>query len=176
MDLSIIPECFVDTNLIETLVPPRTNGYNHQKGCPTVAKTMRDSFSDSFALGIIDKDKKQLDYLKEFTIVHQVDNLLLHKHKNKHHYFIQISPALERFLLDEAKKSGVSFEDFGLPTEMKKLTSITKKANSKKDPRFKGLVKAIRAAGSSQFEVLASWVTYLKETNYNASIDDLKKL
>lgn len=176
MDLSIIPECFVDTNLIETLVPPQSSGYNHQKGCPTVAKTMKESFTDSFAVGIIDRDKRQLDYLTEFTIVHQIDTLILHKHKNKHHYIIQICPALEQFLLVEAYKSGVSFEQFGLPTEMKRLTSVTKTANSKKDPRFKGLIKAIRKSGSSQFEVLASWVSYLKDNNYHASIEDLKNL
>lgn len=31
-ELYIIPECYVDTNLIETLVPT-AKGYNHQKGC-----------------------------------------------------------------------------------------------------------------------------------------------
>jgi len=29
MDLAIIPECYIDTNLVETLVPPVGKGYNH---------------------------------------------------------------------------------------------------------------------------------------------------
>ena len=41
MDLAIIPECFVDTNLIETLIPPISQ-YNHQKGCGTVTKVMKE--------------------------------------------------------------------------------------------------------------------------------------
>ena len=34
-DLYIIPECFVDTSLVESLLT--TDGVNHQKGCFTVA-------------------------------------------------------------------------------------------------------------------------------------------
>jgi len=29
MELSILPECYLDTNLIETILPP-IKGYNHQ--------------------------------------------------------------------------------------------------------------------------------------------------
>ena len=90
MDNAIIPACYVDTNLIETLVPPvkRNNRreYNHQKGCGGVAQTMKNEFSDRFALGIIDKDKQQLDYLKEFTQEIDWGSLVPHKHATRHHY------------------------------------------------------------------------------------------
>ncbi|MDQ6762143.1 MAG: hypothetical protein M3015_05895 [Bacteroidota bacterium] len=91
MDNAIFPECYLDTNLIETIVPPvkRNNqqGYNHQKGCGTVSSRMKKQFADRFALGIIDKDKHEIDYLKEFTVVLEQDSLILHKHNNprKHH-------------------------------------------------------------------------------------------
>lgn len=42
-DLDIIPECYIDTNLIETILNTKgcyTEGVNHQKGCNTVVKTM----------------------------------------------------------------------------------------------------------------------------------------
>lgn len=39
-ELYIISECYVDTNLLETLVPT-SKGYNHQKGCNNVVKTMQ---------------------------------------------------------------------------------------------------------------------------------------
>ncbi len=51
MELSIIPECFLDTNLIESITHP-DKGYNHQKGCNKVAGLMMDKLEDSFALGI----------------------------------------------------------------------------------------------------------------------------
>lgn len=65
MDLSVIPECYIDTNLAETLVPPQ-QGYNHQKGCGTVTKVMKENFSDDLAIGIVDKDKKDLRFKSLF--------------------------------------------------------------------------------------------------------------
>ena len=56
-ELYIIPECYVDTNLIETLVPT-AKGYNHQKGCNNVVKVMKEKLSDKFAVGIVDKDAR----------------------------------------------------------------------------------------------------------------------
>ena len=104
----------MDTNLVETLVPPQ-NRYNHQKGCGTVTKVMKDKFADRFALGIIDKDKKEVDYLNEFTQVCRSQNLLLHKHTSRHHYIIQINPAIEGFLMSSALTAGILLTDFGLP-------------------------------------------------------------
>ena len=54
VDLCIIPECYVDTNLTETIVPPKL-GYNHQKGCGTVSNRMKGKLANAFAVGIIDK-------------------------------------------------------------------------------------------------------------------------
>ena len=138
MDLSIIPECNIDTNLIETLVPPITR-YNHQKGCGTVAKVMKEDFADRFAVGIIDKDKVFLDYLKEFDEVTRRGNLELYKHREKHHYFIRISPAMERFIMTNAELAGLSLEKFGLPTKFEYFKKISKTVDSKNDHRFKRL-------------------------------------
>lgn len=60
----IIPECYIDTNLVETLV--FTGGCNHQKGCNQVAKVMQEKFANRFAVGIIDADKRRPSYLNEF--------------------------------------------------------------------------------------------------------------
>src|SRR5690606_35562725 len=139
MDQSIIPECYVDTNLIETIVPPQKHN-NHQKGCGTVAKVMKEKFADRFALGIIDKDKYKLDYLIEFSEIINLNSLVLHKHPSRHHYIIQINPAIERFILNSAGEGGVSLEDFGLPSDFDRLKKASKTVNSSKnDPRFKRL-------------------------------------
>ncbi len=175
MDQAFIPECYVDTNLVETLVPPGTQ-YNHQKGCGTVAKVMRERFSDRFAVGIIDKDKRRIDYLKEFEEVSHKESLILHKHKTKHHYIIQICPAMERFLLLNAKLCEVSMEDFDLPSDFEKLKDIAKTLRSKNDIRFKRLFKALYESGSSDIQRMSRWITYLKETNYHAEMHKLKEL
>ena len=139
MDLAVIPECFVDTNLIETLVPPIGKGYNHQKGCGTVTKVMKAKFANSFAVGIIDKDKRQVDYLNEFDEVINVDTLLLHKHKNKQHYIIQINPAIESFIMQSANSVGVSVTDFSLSADK----DLFQKKNQNKNKVKKTLVSEI---------------------------------
>jgi hypothetical protein len=165
MDESVIPECFVDTNLIETLVPPQTR-YNHQKGCGTVTKIMKERFADRFALGVIDKDKHQVDYLKEFEEVCNTDSLILHKHRTRHHYIIQISPAIERFIINNALAAGIALTDFGLPSDFDLLIRESKKVNSKNDPRFKRLFRSLMQFGAPDLQRLSSWVSYLKDNNY----------
>ena len=176
MDLAIIPECYVDTNLIESIAPPRQGGYNHQKGCGTVTKVMKERFSDAFALGIVDKDKKTIDYLHEFDIVCNIDSLTLHKHKTRHHYIIQIDPAIERFILKSAQTAGISLHDFGLPEDLALLTKISKTINSKKDVKFKNLFKALIGSQTPEIIRLSNWIRYLKENTYRADPEAVKDL
>ncbi len=175
VDLSIIPECYVDTNLIETLVPPQT-GYNHQKGCGTVSNLMKGKLSNAFAVGIIDRDKKDLDYLREFDLIIQLENLYLFRHRLRHHFIIQISPAIERFIISNAIICGVNLNNYGLPATLAELKYISKKTDSKSDPRFRQLFKDIKNKGSEEFRTLANWITYLKENTYKASTHELKAL
>ena len=44
---------------------------------------MKEKFTDSFAVGIIDKDKRENPYLQEFDLVAEKESLLLFKHRNK---------------------------------------------------------------------------------------------
>ena len=174
-DLSIIPECYIDTNLIETLVPPQS-GYNHQKGCGTVSNRMKGRMADTFAIGIIDKDKKDLDYLDEFDEVIHCGGLYVFKHQNKHHYIIQICPAIERFILENAANAGIYLPDYNLPETLSELKKISKVINSKKDVRFKRLFKDILLKGSKEFKILAAWISCLKITGYSSETEALKQL
>jgi hypothetical protein len=175
MDEAVIPECFVDTNLIETLVPPRTR-YNHQKGCGTVTKVMKEKFSERFAVGIIDKDKNEVDYLKEFSVVCQAGALILHRHNNpkKHHYIIQVSPAMERFIMDNAIAVKISLPDYGLPGELESFKKLSKTVNTQKDVRFKALFNALYQAEAKDMIRLANWVGYLKEYTYQVDLNVLR--
>lgn len=64
INLCIMPECYVDTNLIETIVPPErigsTCGYNHKRSCNKVIDEMLGKLKDDFAVGIVDIDKRLL--------------------------------------------------------------------------------------------------------------------
>lgn len=142
MDEAVIPECYVDTALVETVAPPQKRGgqqgYNHQKGCGTVARTMQKNFGGRFALGIIDRDKQEVDYLNELTEAIDAGEPIPHKHKTKPHYVIQIRPAIQRFILANADAADISLERFGLPTDFEELKRVAKKKNSK-DHRNSGL-------------------------------------
>lgn len=175
MDLAIIPECYVDTNMIETLVPPQKQ-YNHQKGCGTVTKVMQERFRDSFAIGIIDKDKKEVRYLNDFEVVCIKNNLVLHKHRTLHHYIIQICPAMEQFMLDNAQSVGLEITDYDLPKDLNLLKKEAKSTTSKNDNRFKKLFKGLLASEAQDLLRLKAWITYLKETSYQADINHISEL
>lgn len=96
----IIPECYVDTNLVETLVCP--NGCNHQKGCNQVAKIMREKFVNRFAVGIIDADKRRPGYLNEFREIAASEHLKLFRHSIRPHFIILVHPAVEGFILSNS--------------------------------------------------------------------------
>lgn len=175
MDLAVIPECYVDTNLVETLVPPQKQ-YNHQKGCGTVTKVMKERFTNSFAVGIIDKDKKEVDYLKEFEELNKTDGLILHKHKTRPHYIIQIVPGMERFIFKCLADAGLSPADFELPEDLDLFRKESKTINSKDDDRFKRLFKALRNAGTEDILRLSAIIKYLKENTYKTDEGELKNL
>lgn len=175
MDLSVIPECYVDTNLVETLVPPQKQ-YNHQKGCGTVTKVMKENFKEGFAVCVIDKDIKEVDYLKEFTELAKSSGLILHKHcnKDKHHYVIQVSPAMEKFLFDCMEETDVSPSEYELSDGFDEFKKEAKTVTSKDDNKFKKLFKALRKKEDTEIIRLERLLKYLKEKNYNADETELK--
>lgn len=171
-DLFIIPECYIDTNLVETLII--TDGCNHQKGCNTVVKTMQQKFADTFAVGIIDEDKRQVSYVKEFSEIARTSSLRLKKHGLKPHYLIMVYPAMDGFLLKCAEESGISMKEYGYSSCLEEFTSRTKSVTSKNDPGFKKFFKALENA--SEMIVLKEWLEYLKKNRYQCNVEELKKI
>lgn len=168
-----VPECFVDTNLVESLL--ETDDVNHQKGCNSVVKTMKGKKLDgSFAVGIIDSDKRKPSYVNDFNEIAKSQHLSLMKHKEKSHYIIMINPAIDGFILDCAKDQGVDVNDFDLPSELKAFTKQTKNINSKKDERFKRLFKKLK--DNPEFTIFRNVLIYLRDKNYNSTEESLIRL
>lgn len=165
-DLAIIPECYTDTCLVEIITS--LEGCGHQKGCSMVSKIMQGKFNDQFAVGMIDRDKRRIAYLDEFDTVGSKDSLTLYKHANKPHYIIEISPAVEGFILDSAKELGVTLSNYDLPNTLNELKKITKKIDSKKDPRLRKLFRDLKPA--SDFKTLSNLLSYLMEERYNCDL------
>lgn len=179
MDNHIVPECFIDTMLVETLVSPsKTNRYNHQHGCFAVSNEMENGrLKDKFAVGIIDNDKKKAKYLNEFT---EIDNsegsVKLLKHKNKPQYFIQISPAIEAWILEVCKQEKINMDEFGLPDTLYDLKRITKPQITSKDKKFIELFSRFKKSENKSVSKLIGWIKLLKEKNYQVEIKELQNV
>jgi hypothetical protein len=169
-EIAVIPECFVDTCLTETIT--NADHFNHQKGCGAVSKLMQGKLNDAFALGIIDKDKKLLPYLNEFDLLAGKESLSLYKHPYKHHYIIQISPAIEIFILKAVKEKNINLSDFNLPDTLKELIKFTKNETSKNNPVFKQLFQKL--SDTSEFVILADIIKYIAINTYKCDIEILK--
>ncbi|MBR4389715.1 MAG: hypothetical protein IKT00_11125 [Prevotella sp.] len=172
-DWHIVPECYIDTNLAEFLLD--SHGVNHQKGCNAVAKKMMESnLKDQFSIGIIDNDKRQHSYVSEFTEIAHTQHVTLLKHKERPHYFVRISPAMDQFLLDCAAEQGLNLQDYGLPSDLSEFTKITKDVKAKNDYRFKSLFGALK--DSKELSKLRSVINYMNDKQYKCDATELKMM
>lgn len=168
----IIPECYIDTNLVETLIC--SAGCNHQKGCNQVAKIMQEKFANRFAIGIIDADKRRPGYLNEFKEIASSKHLKMFHHPTRAHFIILVRPAADGFILSCAEKAQVNMTDYGLAPTLKQFTVQTKNVLSNKDLRFKRLFKAIEDA--EEMELLKSVLNYLVSAKYDADDHQISSL
>jgi len=170
---SILPECYVDSCLIEVLLHAGRDYVNHQKGNGTVAKKMQAEFNNDFCVGIIDEDRRPLDYLKEFDLKKSSESLKLWKHKMKHHYFIQVCPVIEKLIRHECEERNINLLEFDLPVGLKELTKLSKSISSKNDPRFIALFKTMIHKHCDSILELQKWIEYLRREKYEADINEL---
>lgn len=175
MDDHILPECFLDTNLMETLLPTKI-GYNHQKCCTSVTKAMQSKkLIDDFAVGILDKDKKPPPYLKEFKLLTAKNTVELYKHSNKHHYLI-LHPIIEKWLIAECQQVNLLLENYNLPGDIEQLKKQSKPATSKNDYRFRTLFKELKENNAKGITQLFEWTDYLIKNPYNVNETFLKQI
>jgi len=171
----IITECFVDTNLIDTISPP-SKRHNHQKGNSKISTKMQSPFfSDDFAVGITDKDKREIGYASEFQIIYEDTffELMKHKTNNKHHFLIFIKPAIERWMENCLLLSNKKFSYFNLPDDFELLKRETKTKTSQKDIKFKSLFTTLKEEKNKPILILKEWIDYFKNHPYDAKTEDL---
>ena len=169
-----VPECYFDTVLVKKLLECDKRLY-HRKGCNNVVNELKNKrLKDFFAVAVIDKDKKELDYLKECSIIYDNNKLLLHKHKSKSHFIIQLNPPLEKWVIDILDENGLKIEDFGYSKDYKGFKKeIKSDIDSENDKRLKKLVNAIITTNCQSVRVLKHFLLYLKEKNYQVDINEL---
>lgn len=184
-DLQIAIECWADTILVETLVPPEKRGYSHFSSCFHVEAAMKNGkLKDVFAVGIIDDDKNSIKYLSEFQEWKNIENSLkLWVHSTKHHYFIQFSPAIEKWILKVCSVGGIDLQEFGLENDLTNLTSHTKHLASKQEransstQSLKNLFKKLKNRDDiEEVRLLKAWLMELRTKNYQIDKETLKNV
>ncbi len=179
MDNHILPECYLDTNLIETLVPPenKKEGYNHQKGCNEVIRIMQKKFIEKFALGILDMDKDSPDKLqkKQFYFIDEKYSVKLYKHQSENHYLL-LHPPIEKWLIIEAEQVNLSLKYYSLPSNLNALKKQSKPATSKNNPRFKTIFEELKRQNANGITQLFNWTDYLMKNPNNADETHLKNI
>jgi hypothetical protein len=176
MEDNFVPECFFDTVLVKTIL--RVKYVNHQKGCSNVVKEIKEGkLKDDFAVGIIDKDKRELDYIKDECIEEITSSkLVLLKHKTKQHYFIQLAPAIEKWILNVADEGNVDMADCGLPSDLNGLKRVTKSVFVNENEKLKNFCKKLVNSNGATITTLTSWMQYLYTHNRNANVEAMRQL
>ena len=128
-------------------------------------------YADDFAVGIIDNDKRRPGYLDEFSLLARSEHLTLYKHPIRHHYIVTVSPAVEVFVLDVVKVSGLTMLKYDLPLSLQGIKRITKHIITNKDPRLVNLFHDLSAVG--ECALLKKVLEYLLDHPYKASDNEL---
>ena len=167
--LHIVPECYVDTNLVQILM--QIKGVNHQNSCGQVTNVLKNRFKDKFAIGIVDNDNMQSNYSNDCKEIARSGEIILCKHPDSQHYLIKINHIMEKFLLNSAKDANVDLKQFGIPDDLEGLKSITK---SKDCLDNKDLRRAIKAVSESNvMKLLTEVLNYLQKNKYNSNSEEL---
>jgi len=167
----ILPECFVDTTLAETLSFPQTKyGYKHKRSCTKVFVEMNKRTKDVL-FGIIDNDKEPPPAFNSFKLLKShSENLAIYKHNDRQHYIVTIGrkgKAIEDFILKNAEKCGISMLEHNLPDNLSELIKLTKDITTKNNPDLKRLFKAIKQNENSDFHTLSQWIELFKANPYD---------
>ncbi len=170
-----LPECYLDTVLVEVLLS-KPFYVNHKKGNSSIATVMKHGpLKDGFAVGIIDEDKVRLKELDTFAKVERLskNGLKIYRDSEKKHFFIQICPAIEKWILKECEKASIDIasEEYKLPNTLKGLKAM-KGLAQRSDERFERLFKDMQN-NKSWYELieLRRWLLFLKENNYTTDLD-----
>ena len=181
-----VPECFFDTVLFKKILQTDKR-LKHTKGCFNVVNRFRevkgkkgDLFDSPFGLGMVDKDKKELDFLKnecnEKKVI-RLKMLLVWKHKTKNHYIIQLEPPLEKWIVQIMDEYNLKIEDFGYSRIYKKLKDeIKNDIDNEKDSNLNKLVNTFVNLNHPVIKNLKTILLYFKDKTINADIEELRKM
>lgn len=179
--LNVVPECYVETNMAKTFLD--VIGVNHQDGCGTVAKVMKESnmLKDSFAIGLIDDDKDKSNYSKEFRLIKTLEisekaHIDLMYHENSNHYLIVTHPAMEVMMIEYAKLAGIKMKEYSLPNSLGQLKRYTKDHQADNDGNIKKLFNVLSNNSTYPLGKLRTALNYMVKNRYKINKETLAEM
>ena len=174
MQVRIITECFFDTMLIEKIIQ-NNKLILHRKGCNNVVESLKnEKIKDWFKIGVIDKDKNPLHYLKKFE-VYETDGFNFYwRNDDKFSIIIQLMPPLEQWILDICKLEKLDIEKIGLSNDLNVLRDYTKRRVVKETQQLKRLVIMLNNSDSQRVNRLKKWMKHLIGNKNNFDINYIK--
>jgi hypothetical protein len=179
-----VPECYFDTVLFKKILKT-SRRLKHRKGCNNVVRSFmsvngkKGDLYEMFGVGMVDKDKQELNYLKECITIIELENLVLWKHKEekKLHFVIQLKPPIEKWVVEILKYDNKTVENFDYPSDFKKLKKALKHdLDSENDYKLDKLITAIVESNNPTIKKLKAILVYLKNKTYEADINELKNV
>lgn len=169
-ELSIVPECYVDTKVAEILAQAKRK-FNHQHGCGDVANQLKNRLREKIALGIIDEDNgkgPKARYFSEFNMIKKENSLILLRHSERSQYLILICPEIEEWLLNDANAVNVNPLMFNLPERLKGFKQITKTQDIDKHEGFYRFIKELIEQSAPAITTLGNWIdAFMKKGSIN---------
>ncbi|MBX9782391.1 MAG: hypothetical protein K2X48_03760 [Chitinophagaceae bacterium] len=161
------------------------DGVNHTKGNATVVKKVKEKFDDLFCVAIIDKDRRDIDFIKdacEYIDCGGFDSYFkLFKRNGKPHYFIQIVPVIEEWIVKVSAELEIDLDEteLGVST-IDDLMKLSKTTSSKNDVRFVSLFKRlVKVSEEKQYLPvikLKKIILFLLDKNYQGDVNELKNV
>lgn len=172
--MNFVPECYFDTVLFNKLLQTNKR-LMHRKGCNNVVRDLdSERLKNSFAVALIDKDKKELDYLKQCEVLYDQNKIILLKHKSRQHFIIQLNPPLEKWVIEILDENDLQIEDFGFSRNFKILKRQIKNDIDKEDnENLNKLINTIIGTNCESIKKIRSFLLYLKDRNYQTDINEL---
>lgn len=177
-----VPECYFDTVLFKKILETDRR-LKHRKGCNNVVNSFRiingkkGDLHDTFGVGMVDKDKKELDFLNECDAIIESDNLILWKHKERYHFVIQICPPIEKWIVAILHGDNKRVEEFGYSSNLKKFKKeIKDDIDKEEDKNLNLLLETIVLSKHDAIKKLKTILLYLRDNTYAADINELKNV
>lgn len=168
---NVYPECNVDTNLVGFIIGGHVK---HKSSCNEVVKAV--NASDSFAIGIIDEDKRRATLDKGFRICPitikskgKECHVSMYIHEDCKRFIFTIKPAMDMFIYDAVKAQGVDLAEVGFPSSFEGFKKETKKIQAATDPRLRRLLVLI--ADYPELQRLRNTLKYLLAKQYEVDPD-----